>query len=305
MTTLRGMLASGVRDLRIRHHPVDPAARRDGRGRYPLVWSDLPARLDPRGVVLATGPAGERYPNPVSICLFAMAQHSRAGHPPASLRVRRFLTQAGWLRDQQDDQGGWRYPVPVARYRVAPGWYSGMAQGMAVSVLLRAHDLTAERSYLEAADRAVRLLLRPVDQGGCADYDRCGRPFLEECPADPPGHILNGALFALFGLIEHQHRRGGTAHLPVQERLAEELDRFELGYWSRYDLRWPGPASVNYHALHVSQLVAAARLTGLSGFAATATRWQGYLRDPRCRWRARAGKAIQLWRHRARERRDA
>lgn len=302
MTALRSLLASGVRDLRVRDYPVAAGARRDGRGPYPMVWTDLPGgtALDADGVVTATGPDGRAYPNPVSMCLYALGEHSRAlaEDRPDHDRFGAFLTQASWLRTHQDGEGGWRYPVPVPRYGVGPGWYSGMAQGMAASTLLRAHDLTGERSYLDSADGAVEVLLRPVDRGGCADYDERGRPFLEECPASPPSRVLNGALFALFGLIEHQHRTGGSAHLAVQDRLAAELAGFDLGYWSRYDLRWSWPASVNYHALHVSLLAATAGLTGMPVFDDVAGRWRARLRDPASRLRARVVKATQVWRHR-------
>jgi hypothetical protein len=296
------LVASGLRDLHIRDYPVATGTRPDGRGPYPLHWDHLPhgTRLDDSAVVTAHGPDGTWYPNPVSMCLYALGRHNRviAARRTEPAAHRPLLTQAAWLRSHQDDAGGWRYPVPAPRYGVPAGWYSGMAQGMAASVLLRAYDLTGEESYLDAADGAVEVLLRPVREGGCAHYDAADRPFLEECPTDPANHILNGAVFALFGLIEHQHRRGGDAHLAAQARLADELPRFDLGYWSRYDLRWPWPASANYHALHVSLLVAAAELTGLAPFTAMAGRWRRALHDPRCRLRARLAKATGVWRHR-------
>ncbi|MET8909696.1 D-glucuronyl C5-epimerase family protein [Micromonospora sp. NPDC004551] len=301
MSGLRNLVASGLRDLQVRDYPVAADARPDGRGPYPLFWDHLPhgTRLDATGVVQAARPDGGWYPNPVSMCLYALGRHNRvvAARRPEPRADGPLLTQAAWLRAQQDGAGGWRYPVPAPRYGVAAGWYSGMAQGMAASVLLRAADLTGERSYLDAADGAVDLLLRPVSAGGCAHYDGTGRPFLEECPAEPPNHILNGAVFALFGLIEHQHRRGGSAHLAAEARLAEELPGFDLGYWSRYDLRWPWPATVNYHALHVSLLSALGRLTATPAFTDLSARWARALRNPRHRMRARLVKATGIWRH--------
>ncbi|RKN45476.1 D-glucuronyl C5-epimerase family protein [Micromonospora endolithica] len=301
MSGLRTLVASGLRDLQVREYPIAPEARPDGRGPYPLFWDQLPhgTRLDGTGVVMAARPGGGWYPNPVSMCLYALGRHNRV-IPARNVGQQAngpLLTQAVWLRAHQDAEGGWRYPVRASRYGVEPGWYSGMAQGMAASVLLRAYDLTGEQSYLDAADGAVDLLLRPVREGGCSHYDASGRPFLEECPTEAGNHILNGAVFALFGLIEHQHRRGGDAHAAAQERLADELDRFDLGYWSRYDLLWPWPASVNYHALHVSLLAAAGQLTGLSAFTRMSLRWQRQLRDPRHRLRARLVKATGIWRH--------
>jgi hypothetical protein len=191
----------------------------------------------------------------------------------------------------QDDNGGWPYPVAVPRYRVEPGWYSGMAQGLAISVLLRAFDLTAEQSYRDAAGAAAILLHRPVGSGGCADFDELGRPFFEECPSDPPSHILNGAVFALIGLRELAGRTGEDSFQPAARRLADQLSQFDLGYWSRYDLRFAAPASHAYHQLHISLLRAAGRAVGDPRFDVMARHWRRYLKRPACRIRAIAGKA--------------
>lgn len=289
------LAARAVRDLRPRAYPVETEIRPDGYGSYPL---DLRAesrqfRPGQDGVVTVPGPDGRAYFNPVSASLYALGQHTWAWHGREyrDQGTARFLAQARRLRLRQDADGGWRYPVAVRRYAVEPGWYSAMAQGLAVSVLLRAADLTQEQSYVDSAGAAAALMLRPVGKAGCADYDESGRAFLEECPSDPPCHILNGALFALIGLRELNGRAGHSAHLPVAQRLAADLQHFDVGYWSRYDLRFPAPATHAYHALHISLLEIAARLLADQTFSRTARRWRGYLRHPGYRLRAAAGKA--------------
>jgi heparosan-N-sulfate-glucuronate 5-epimerase len=229
----------------------------------------------------------------VSASLYALGQHTGtyliADERDADYRG--FLAQAGHLRRAQDASGGWRYPIPVPRYAVTPGWYSAMAQGLAISVLLRAYDRTGEQSYADAAGAAGTLLLRPLAAGGCSDYDTSGRPFLEECPSDPPSHILNGAVFALIGLCELEARTGGDAHEAASGRLAAQLGDFDLGYWSRYDLRFAAPATHAYHCLHVSLLQVAGRLLAEPRFSSTAAAWGGYLQRPGYRLRAAASKA--------------
>ncbi len=290
------LLARGVRDLSTPSYPVASGYQPDASGPYPL---DLrPAsrsfRLDAEGVIIVPGPGRAAYHNPVSASLYALARHTEAtagpGRPGES--AARFLVQARHLRRSQDTRGGWRYPVPVPRYQVAPGWYSAMAQGLAVSVLLRAHDMTGERSFLDAAGGAVRLLLTPLRGGGCADYGASAGPFLEECPSDPPSRVLNGAVFALLGLAEWETRTGGRAHQPAARRLAASLSDYDTGYWSRYDLRFQAPATLAYHTLHIALLEVAARLFRLDELAATADRWRGYLHRPSCRLRAAAHKAL-------------
>ncbi|WP_405648103.1 D-glucuronyl C5-epimerase family protein [Streptomyces sp. NBC_00019] len=169
-------------------------------GRYLLDLRPMTAgsMLDHERVVVRRAATGETYRNPVSVSMYALAQHTgalAADRYPAtgderSPGVQALLTQAAWLRAGQDSNGGWRCPVPAPRYPVRPGWYSAMALGLAVSVMLRGYATTGRRSFLDASEGAVELMLRPLDAGGCSHYDRLGSPF------------LNGAVFALFGLCE-------------------------------------------------------------------------------------------------------
>jgi heparosan-N-sulfate-glucuronate 5-epimerase len=298
------LIAKALRDMRVRAYPVQEHSPPDATGLYPLDTRIISGqfRRDPDGVVVIAGPDGSDYHNPVSVSLYALGRHTEVGLAPgdteagsaadrAGARLAGFLAQARYLRLSQDRDGGWRYPVPAPRYRIGPGWYSAMAQGLATSVLLRAYDITSEQSYLDAAAGAVALLLKPLQEGGCAHYDRWGRPFLEECPTDPPCHILNGAVFALIGLCEREARSGGNAHMAAARRLAADLSQFDIGYWSRYDLRFAAPATMAYHSLHISLLNVAARLSGDQVFTTAALRWRSYLGRPACRLRAAAAKA--------------
>ncbi|MEU6687231.1 D-glucuronyl C5-epimerase family protein [Streptomyces sp. NPDC046832] len=303
--TLVGMAGKAVRDLRRPSFPVDvvtpPGEVTAGRpGRYPLDLRPMTAGsvLDHERVVVTRAATGDVYRNPVSVSLYALAQHTAAlaagrhpasgGKPPPG--VRALLTQAGWLRASQDDNGGWRYPVSVPRYGVRPGWYSAMAQGLAASVMLRGYAATGERSFLDASEGAVELMLRPLDAGGCSHYDRRGRAFPEECPSNPVSHILNGAVFALFGLCELSRLQGGNDHEHVADRLLDSLAEFDLGYWTRYDLRHAAPASLAYHCLHVALLNAAGRVLGDPRWPAVASVWDRYTRSPARRLRAAVGK---------------
>ncbi len=291
LTLIRQALA----DLRAPAYPVTGQCAPDPAAPYPLNMGVVTRglRVDHSGVVVIGGPGSADYHNPVSVSLYALDQHAsitQAGDGSASLAA--FLAQSRYLRRSQDPEGGWRYPVPVPRYRVTPGWYSAMAQGLAASVLLRALELTGEKSYQDAADGAVRLLLSPVNAGGCSHYDPLGRPFLEECPADPPCHILNGAVFALIGLAEHDACHCGRHTSPAAaQRLADSLPDFDLGYWSRYDLRFRVPATLPYHSLHISLLEVAGQFFPGHGFEKAAVRWAALRRRPYCRLRAAAGKA--------------
>ena len=71
--------------------------------------------------------------------------------------------------------------------------------------------------------------------------------------------------------------------------LRENLDRYDLGFWSLYEqsgTRLPMVASPFYHQLHVAQLRMMHRLTGDDLFSRYADRWQTYARSRTKRTRA-------------------
>ena len=296
MRTPLSLTLKALRDLRVHDYPVETInTRLDGNGLYPLDVRAIsfPYHLDPEGIVIIEGPDGCGYHNPVSAGLYALSQHTNTYHAAVNsdMNYDGFLIQARHLRMSQDSNGGWQYPIPVARYGTAPGWYSAMAQGLAISVMLRAYDITDEQSYFDAAGLASNLLLSPLSEGGCSDYDESGHPFLEECPSDPPSHVLNGALFALIGLRELEARTGGDIHKAAATRLSTQLTKFDIGYWSRYDLRFTAPATQAYHSLHISLLQVAGDMLSDPFFNSIAIRWRSYLSRPGCRLRAAANKA--------------
>ena len=70
--------------------------------------------------------------------------------------------------------------------------------------------------------------------------DASRRPAFEEYPTEPPSFVLNGAIFAAWGVrdvavgLADAEARGLFA--AVVETLAGAVDRWDTGYWSLYDL---------------------------------------------------------------------
>jgi hypothetical protein len=196
----------------------------------------------------------------------------------------RFLDAARSLRRHGVAADGdllWPYDVPVAKYGLAPPWYSALAQGQAASVLVRAHALTREPELAEAARRAVAPLL-PGSRSGLVAATREG-PVPEEAPSKPPSLILNGWIYALWGLWDVA--RGldddvaGAAFDASAACLRRTLQRYDLGWWSRYSLfphRLPDLAKPFYHRLHADQLEMLNALVQHADFAAVAARWRRY-----------------------------
>jgi heparosan-N-sulfate-glucuronate 5-epimerase len=177
-------------------------------------------------------------------------------------------------------------------------WISAMAQGEAASLLVRIFQETGEERYAEAARRALApLSVAAADGGACAMLEDL--PYPEEYPTQPPSFVLNGGIFALWGVrdvaIALQDGDARAAFEQGVDTLAKNLYRWDLGYWSRYDL-FPHPtvnvASSFYHHLHITQLRAMHQLVDHRKFGETADRWAGYAGSSWCRKRAFAGKAL-------------
>jgi heparosan-N-sulfate-glucuronate 5-epimerase len=195
--------------------------------------------------------------------------------------------------------GGWihRHPHP-GPLPVEPPWVSGIAQGEAASLLVRVYRETAEQGFADAARRALAPMAVPSAAGGVrALLD--GKPLPEEYPTDPPSHVLNGAIFALWGYYDVatglDDPGAAESFAAGVDALAGNIDRWDTGYWSRYDLyphRVINVASWGYHALHVNQLRAMTLLAPRPEFEAATARFEGYAASRLNRGRAFMKKAI-------------
>lgn len=218
-----------------------------------------------------------------------------------------WLQAARWVADelleiQQGEgpqAGGWVHDFPYKHtYSLTPPWLSGMAQGEGASLLVRIHRATGERRYADAALAALAPMRTPASEGGVAANLGPGR-VPEEYPTSPASYVLNGCIFALWGCydVAVALTDSGADELAREgiEALADSLQLFDTGWWSRYDL-FPHPlvnlASPVYHRLHINQLRAMALIEGDPRFEATAERFESYAASSLNRARAYSAKVL-------------
>lgn len=267
--------------------------------------ADYPGHYDAAGIPMLDyhGHVGLQY-NPIAIAQYGLGNYNLFRETNDSERERRYRNAADWLvRNLEPNQGGlevwnhhfdWEYRTPLS----AP-WYSALSQGQGISLLVRAHAASGEGAYLEAAARGLESFFWPLERGGVAYRDAEGYLWFEETVVDPPTHILNGFMWAAWGVYDYALHAGSSA----AERLWDEavrtlrstLERFDIGYWSLYDqagTALPNAASWFYHALHVVQLEITHRLTGDEVFAEYARRWDRFRTRFTHRTLATAHKAL-------------
>ena len=194
--------------------------------------------------------------------------------------------------------GAWLHMTPMRHSYVLPaGWTSAMAQGEVASLLVRLHGVFGDEKYAEAAIRGLKPMRVPSAAGGVLAM-LGGGPFFEEYPTTPPSFVLNGGIFALWGAYDVALALGDEAakqdYAGMAEVLARNIDRWDTGYWSLYDLfphPLPNVASGAYHSLHTTQLKAMQVIDPHPEFAAAIERFERYSASAINRTRAFAVKA--------------
>lgn len=286
---------------------VNERARPGGLGEY---WMTFRAKADyagpfAGGVPLLNyhGRIGLQF-NPIAIAQYGLGNFNLFKQTGQAERLARCLAAADWLVGHLERNGGglrvwhhhfdWEY-----RTLLKAPWHSALAQGQGISLLVRAFQETGEHAYLETAREAFQAFTVGIHEGGVSHRDGAGNLWFEEYLVDPPSHILNGFLWAVWGVYDYmlvtQDERASRLLAAATATLAENLGRYDTGYWSLYELsptRLPMLASPFYHRLHIVQLEAMARLTGEPRFLDFARRWRAYARDPFKRRRALVGKAL-------------
>jgi len=186
---------------------------------------------------------------------------------------------------------------PYRQMLVAP-WYSGLAQGSGLSLLVRAAMIQGDPRFAIAADQAFDSLRLDVTRGGTSTVDRNGCFWIEEYLVDPPSHILNGFIWAAWGIYDFARWTGRPdAHalwVRCVDTLDSQLPRFDVGWWSLYEAQGADErmlASAYYHRLHIVQLQVLHRLTGRAVFGEYASRFATYLANRTSRARAFAEKS--------------
>ena len=264
----------------------------DSLGEYYMTFSakaDFQGHYDEQGVPMLDyqGSVGLQY-NPIAIAQWGLGNYNLYSRTGDHSRKNRFLTAADWLMDNltKNSEGvlvwkhefDWEYRTPLKA-----GWYSALAQGQGISVLVRAHEETGELRYRDSAEHALESFHRSVTEGGVSYKDEDGLLWFEETIVEPPTHILNGFIWATWGLHDYfLHTKDSAARTMFDEgvrTMVAKLPTFDTGFWSLYEqsgTRLKMLASPFYHRLHIVQLLVMHRLTKEPRFLDYANRWRAY-----------------------------
>ncbi len=214
--------------------------------------------VDHQGLPLVQEPNGKPFHHPILLAQKALGHWScwLQSSKNEEKHREKFLQLARWFVASQEPQGAWKLLSMQKPVYTVP--YSALAQGQAISVLVRAFVETLDTAYKEAARRGVQFMLQSLQEGGTCRAVTEGL-ILEEYPRHVPNSVLNGWISALYGLYDWLILAEGPDDTKVLDvtlgTLVKYLPKYNAGYWSCYDLSG-SIASPYYHSVHITQLAA-------------------------------------------------
>lgn len=257
---------------------------------YMRPWRDRPTRwenvtpnteytyLDSAGAIMyrpkRTAPG---YDQPVTQAQFGLgciaSYRTEKNATRKALFLKRAKAQAKRLIDKRvEARGAWYFPYPFdfkhakhsgVDYK-AP-WYSGMAQGEAISLFVQLAELngitSSERTlYKAAADGAFASLLRADDgKPWAVNRDKDGYLWIQEYPGAKPGtgdYTYNGMIFAMFGLWDYFVATGNPLAQELYDgsivTIRDHFPNLRNSRWFSYYCdthRIPAPT---YHQHHIN-----------------------------------------------------
>src|SRR5260221_7101814 len=222
--------------------------------------------------------------DPTTIAQYALARWNLYLATNDDHHCKVFLTQAYWLIEHEshigDDAGGWPISSPHPDIPTKGRWLSALTQGNALSVLVRAYQLTSEQPFLDAAQRVIRPFERDILDGGVSAPVGSNGVFFEEVAVYPAVHKLSGFILALFGLYDYVDL---TGDIPVEKLIQRSLatmhgllKEFDVGFWTCSDLVTRHLSSDTQISLQVELLQALAEFSGCEHCLNLSRRWRGY-----------------------------
>ncbi|CUN52281.1 D-glucuronyl C5-epimerase family protein [Roseburia inulinivorans] len=249
--------------------------------------------FDSNGVPLLDykGTVGVRY-NPCAIAQYGLGLCSMYIKTKERKYIDKIRKQAEWISNNtkigKNEVGRLEYDFAGEAYNqvLDKGYISAISQGQAISFLVRAMIILGDYKYLDTANKLFASFKYSIYDGGVVNYDEKSRIYLEEYPTKKISCVLDGFIYAMFGVYDYYLITADTdaenIFFDCCNTVEDRLKEFDLGFWSRADVyveKPKMPASKFYHNVHVQQLKALYKITSREVYIEYARKWEQYQKN--------------------------
>ncbi len=256
-----------------------------GRGEDVVDVTSADHPVDANGIALYNDANGEWVDtHPVVQEQYALSALDEFHITGNTLWLERAVANARHLIDNSVDRDGamwFPYPFPWTYYErtLTPPWYSGMAQGTALSLFVRlAEEQPDVQEWRTAADATWKSFLQPFStvEPWSSLVDDSHLWFEEYAGNQPPLLVLNGHIFALYGVYEYAVMTQDPMAVLFFDggatTVLETMPMFRvpggISYYCAQKVycQVPGWQNPGYQGIHVYELVMVGQMTGDPAF---------------------------------------
>jgi hypothetical protein len=201
-----------------------------------------------------------------------------------------FYRQVEWLIRNKTDRNGmsfWFHNYPAIEHGCKLPWRSALAQGLALSLLLRAYHLNSDEEISRVAKKVAVSMKTPTSEGGFLYVDENGDYWYQEYMGNY-GYVLNGFIFAMWGVYDYYLYSNDEEYKVIFDKCVDTLRknlrlydwRIGIAKWTVYDLKDKNPVELGYQKLHASLLKDLYMITREGFLLDYANRWEIYIKQP-------------------------
>ncbi len=146
--------------------------------------------------------------HPVNASHYALYCYDEYLHGKNERFKKAFLAQISFFRDstkyKEVDGNKVGFPYLMAFHDLKAPWFSSLAQGEAISVLIRYYALTKDASILPLIVKVKNFMVTPMEKGGCLGITPEGYEWFEEYPNSKQElHNFSGYYSAVIAMGEY------------------------------------------------------------------------------------------------------
>jgi hypothetical protein len=236
----------GLPDYWHPHLDLQPGFLSGTIGVYPIsmdVKADYPGQLDEQGIpVVFWGAARKATASPVNVVLYGLGSHDVFLRTKDEKYHNQLMQVLHWLADNCVPLGkgiSWPNQIDIPAFGLKSPWFSGIIQGLALSLFVRAYQLDRSERWSKLAYQTWQGFQAPIAAGGICREVATGVIY-EECPGPELDCVFNGMCCSLIGLWEAWHS-GFVVDAEEDfwkglKGLQPYLPQFDHAGWSLYSL---------------------------------------------------------------------